>query len=307
MRTETAVNHFLDSCLARDLSSQTVVSYRSVLRKFAGACPELPKEPWQIDAFLASLRCPWDNTKPVDWETKRTYFAVLRAFFKFTARRSKTPNPIPKVTPPRPKKKLRATLEPEEEMRLLNSTSSLRDRGILTLFVDSGVRTGELIGLRRQDIKAETVRVWGKSGEREVPISEETRRLLLVIAEDSRDEYVFHGRKGRLTRHGVYRVVRIHMRKAGIEGPKLGAHRIRHAFGKGYLVNGGDLRSLQQIMGHANISTTQKYAELSLTDVISKHHKFTPLRAAHAAAQESFLDKYEILEEAKEILEGNST
>ncbi|GAG64759.1 unnamed protein product [marine sediment metagenome] len=156
-----------------------------------------------------------------------------------------------------------ATLEPDEEMRLLNSASTLRDRAILTLFIDSGIRSSELAELRRQDIKAETVRVHGKTGEREVPISDETRRLLLsVIAEDSKDEYVFHSHKGLLTRNGVYRIVFGHMRKAGIKGPKLGPHRIRHAFGKTYLVSGGDVRSLQEIMGHASITTTQKYATL---------------------------------------------
>ncbi|GAJ16173.1 unnamed protein product, partial [marine sediment metagenome] len=59
------------------------------------------------------------------------------------------------------------------------------------------------------------------------------------------------------------------MRKAGIHGPKLGSHRLRHAFGKGYLVNGGDVRSLQEIMGHENIATTQKYANLNLSDTIA--------------------------------------
>ncbi|GAH82748.1 unnamed protein product, partial [marine sediment metagenome] len=73
-------------------------------------------------------------------------------------------------------------------------------------------------------------------------------------------------------------------------------------FGKGYLVNGGDIRSLQQIMGHANISTTEKYASLNLNDVVIKHHKFTPLRAAHAAAQESLFDTSTVVREAEAIL-----
>ncbi|GAH80217.1 unnamed protein product, partial [marine sediment metagenome] len=65
---------------------------------------------------------------------------------------------------------------------------------------------------------------------------------------------------------------------------------------------GGDLRSLQEIMGHAHIGTTQKYTSLNLSDVVAKHHQFTPLRAAHAAAQESFFDKGQAIKEVEEIL-----
>ncbi len=64
-------------------------------------------------------------------------------------------------------------------------------------------------------------------------------------------------------------------------------------------MDGGDLRSLQEIMGHADIDTTQKYATLNLTDIINKHQKFTPLKAAHAAAQESLFDTNAALREAE--------
>ena len=138
------------------------------------------------------------------------------------------------------------------------------------------MRSTELAGLRKQDIKAETVTIRGKTGEREVPISEDTRRLLLALIDHdhSTDEYVFHRRKGRLpiNRKSIYTMINAHMKKAGIQGPKLGGHRIRHAFGKNYLVEGGDLRSLQELMGHANITTTEKYASLNLTDIVKKHH-----------------------------------
>ncbi|GAI85846.1 unnamed protein product, partial [marine sediment metagenome] len=115
--------------------------------------------------------------------------------------------------------------------------------------------------------------------------------LLALIAIDGKSELVFPGSGGKpYSRHSVYRLIRKLMKQADIQGPKLGPSRLRHAFGKGYLVNGGDIRSLQQILGHANITTTEKYASLNLNDVITKHHQFTPLRSAHAAAQGSFLD-----------------
>ena len=297
MKAQQAINIFLNSRRARNLSPLTIQWYRNKLLPFAHVCPELPIDPGPIEEFLANIKgAP---------ETKHAHFRALRAFFGHVSERYEIPNPMLKVSPPRCPKKVMATLEPDQVMRLLSSASELRDRAILTLLIDTGMRSGELVSLRKQDIGVDTVRVRGKCGEREIPISDETRRLLLaVITNDSKDEYVFHGHKGVLTRHGVYRIVRTHMTKAGIQGPKCGGHRIRHAFGKGFLVSGGDLRSLQQIMGHSSLTTTEKYASLTLNDLVTKHRQFTPLRAAHAAAQESFFNTEKALKEAEDILAG---
>ena len=283
MKTEQAIKEFIDSRIANNLSPLTIEWYTDKLKRFARLYPELPQEPRSIESFLAGITgCP---------ETRHAYFRVLRAFFRFISERYEIPNPVTKVSPPRCAKKMMATLDPGEMMRLLHSASCLRDRAILTLLLDTGMRTGEAASLRKRDIKTDTVTVLGKTGEREIPISDETRMLLMcVIGSDGKGEHVFHGHKGPLTRKGIYRIVRTYMRKAGIVGPKLGGHRLRHSFGKGYVVSGGDLRSLQQIMGHASITTTQKYVSLNLNDVIQKHHKFTPLHAVQAAAQESFFN-----------------
>ena len=190
-------------------------------------------------------------------------------------------------------------------MQLINEASNLKDKALVTLFADTGARLSEIASLRRQDIKDDSIRVNGKTGEREIPILDETRRLLsALIAANGNSQYVFtsHLNERPLGRSAIYFIIRSLMEKAGISGPKLGPCRLRHAFGKGYLVNGGDLRSLQQIMGHANISTTEKYTSLNLNDVVIKHHKFTPLRAAHAAAQESLFDTSPVVREAEAIL-----
>lgn len=294
MRTQKAIEVFLSSRIAANLSPITIDWYRDKLERFARSCPELPEQPEPVEAFLASVKG--------SSETKHAHFRALKALYRFIHERFDAPNPIAKVAPPRRPKKVMPTLEPSEAMRLLNSASDLRARAILSLLVDSGLRSSEVASLRKQDIQTETLTVRGKCGQRQVPISEETRRLLLAfMARDGRDQHVFLGHKGPLTRHGIYYIVRSHMEKAGIEGPKLGGHRIRHAFGKGYLENGGDIRSLQEIMGHASITTTQKYTALNLNNIIAQHHRFTPLRAAHAAAQESFFDS-QAVREAEEIL-----
>jgi len=300
MKTQEAIDNFLRSRQSRNLSRLTIAWYEHKLRNFASSHPKLPLKPEPIEEFMSGT-----SGAP---ETRHAYYRALQALYFFVCRRHRWPNPMQLIDAPSCPKKVMPTLEAEDEMRLLNSASDLRARAILTLLIDSGIRTGELAGLRKQDIKVYTLTVRGKTGEREVPISDETRRLLLsLIAQDNKDgEYVFYGHKGVLSRHGIYRIVKDHMLKAGITGPKLGGHRIRHAFGKGYLVNGGDIRSLQQIMGHANITTTEKYAALNLNDTIEKHNKFTPLRSAHAAVQQSFLSEPEVLKEVEEILKGSS-
>ena len=310
MKTQAAIQAFLHNRYAKNLRPKTIEWYAGFLGRFASFCPEFPMKPEPIEDFLAQV-----TGEP---ETKHAYYRCLKALYRFVCRRyrregEQVQNPMEFLDPPRCPRKIMPTLEPRELMQLINLAENLRDKALLSIFIDSGARVGEIATLRRQNIKEDTIKVSGKTGEREVPISEESRRLLLaLIATNRAGEYVFtNQQRGKpLTRYGVYWIIRAYMRKAGIQGTKLGPHRIRHAFGKGYLVNGGDLRSLQEIMGHAHISTTQKYASLNLNDVVAKHHKFTPLRSAHAAAQESFLDKVrageeaEAVEEAEAILKG---
>lgn len=298
MKTQFAIQSFLRNRQARNLKPKTIQWYQEQLRRFEQSYTELPTEPEPIEEFLANV-----NGVP---ETRHAYYRTLKAFYRFASRRHGFPNPIEQIAPPIVPKKVMPTLEPRQMMQLLNLAISPRDKALITLFIDSGARTSELAGLRRQDINENSIHVSGKTGEREIPISEETRRMLLtLVSADSENSFIFTGDKGRqLTRFGVYKVVRRIMTKAGIQGTKLGGHRLRHSFGKGYLVNGGDVRSLQQIMGHANITTTEKYTALNLSDTIEKHQRFTPLRAVHAAAQESFFDASAAVREAEEILTG---
>ena len=301
MKTQDAIQAFIHNRTAKNLRPKTIEWYEGFLGRFARFCPELPMEPEPIEEFLTQI-----TGEP---ETKHAYFRCLKAFYRFFCKRHRLRNnPIELIDPPRCPRKIMPTLEPREMWQILNladRANNLRDKALISIFLDSGGRVSEIITLRRLNITDETIKVSGKTGEREIPISDETRRLLqALIATKGAGEYIFTNQRGQpLTRHGVYWIIRAYMEKAGIKGVKLGAHRMRHAFGKGYLVNGGDLRSLQEIMGHRHISTTQKYASLNLNDVIAKHHKFSPLRSAHAAAQGSFLDKDQALKEAEAILD----
>lgn len=299
MKTLAAIQSFLYSRRSLNLRPTTINWYRKNLNRFASFCSELPMEPEPIEEFLVKVVSDEKD------ESRHAHYRTLRALYRFTCKRHRLPNPMEFVDPPRRRNKVRPTLTSQEMMLLLHQAQSLRDRSILSLFIDSGARCGEAASLRKQDIFEDHIKVDGKTGQREIPISDETRRLLLaLVADDSNTEFVFRGQRGPLTTSGIYQLVKRHMRKAGITGSKLGPHRIRHGFGKQWIKNGGDTRSLQEIMGHASISTTEIYVTLSRDEVVAKHRQFTPLRSAHAAAQESFLDTSAALKEAEEILKG---
>lgn len=302
MKTQDAIQSFLYSRRAINLSPITIRWYQKNLNRFASFYPDaLPVEPEPIEEFLVEVVSDEKD------ETRHAHYRTLRALYHFICKRHRLPNPIDFVLPPRRRKKVRPTLASSEMMQLLSQAQSLRDRAILSLFIDSGPRCGEVASLRKQDIFEDHIKVDGKTGQREIPISDETRRLLLaLVADDDNTEFVFRGQRGGLTTSGIYQLVKRHMRKAGITGSKLGPHRIRHGFGRQYIKNGGDTRSLQEIMGHASISTTEIYVTLSRDEVVAKHHRFSPLRSVHAAAQESFFDKAQLIKEAEEILKRSS-
>ncbi len=294
MTTEEAVNRFLNSRLAQPASPRTIAFYRYRFAPFLRQFRELPTSPDELESYLGS-----QTGAP---STKLANYRSLAALYHFLELRYRFPNPMRVLQAPRIRRQIRPTLEYSQLFLLLQTPSSLRDRAILTLLEDSGIRVSEMVGLRKGDMLGELLLVSGKTGQRLVPVSQETRDLLARVSGESPGDYIFAGRRGPLSRAQVYNIVSRALRAASVSGPKLGPHRIRHAFGKGYLVAGGDLRSLQQILGHSRISTTELYSSLSMQDTIDKHHRFTPLRAAHGAAQGSLFSGGTALQEAEQIL-----
>lgn len=297
MKTSAAIQSFLYNRRALNRRPRTIIWYERNLNRFVTFYPNrLPTKPEAIEEFLA--RVVPDEKE----ETRHGYYRTLKALYRFTCKRHRSLNPMDLIDPPTRRKKVMPTLS-SQEMNQLSQAQNLRDRAVLSLFIDSGPRVGEVASLRKQNIFEDYIKVDGKNGEREIPISEETRQLLLALANNNgATDYVFMGQRSPLTTSGIYQLVRKYMLKAGINGPKLGPHRCRHGFAKHYINNGGDTRSLQKIMGHANISTTEIYVELASEEIIAKHHQFTPLRSTHAAAQESFFHKDKVIKEAEEIL-----
>lgn len=283
MTTRTLIREFLTSRKARGLSPKTIAWYRALLEPFTRMCPSLPEDPGTIEGFLGALN--------VSDETRHGYYRALRAFYRWLYRRRGLPDPMDTrrglpspmdtIEAPRRHKKKPYSLTMTELGWLLASPLSARDRTLVSLLIDTGIRVGEAVNLVRDDILEETIIVSGKTGEREIPISPETRDQMLSLGESP----IFQGTKGRLTRSGAYRIVRLALARAGISARKWGPHTLRHTFGRQYLMAGGDLVSLQRILGHSDIKTTRIYAELDLRDVTHQHHRFTPLKIALAGSQ----------------------
>jgi len=305
MNTAAAVQSFLYNRRSLNRRPATIKWYERNLKRLIAFSPELPTEPEPIEQFLAEV-VPDEQE-----QTRHGYYRTLKALYRFTCRRRRLPNPMDLIDPPARHKKVKASLTARELMLLLTKHPGARDMALLTFLVDSACRAGEASSLRKQNIYEGYVMVEGKTGQRFAFISEETRRLLLnlVTRNNGRSDYVFLGQRGALTTSGIYRIVSKHLKAANIPPPKMGPHRLRHAFGKNYILAGGDTRSLQEIMGHENISVTEEYVELSREEIQAKHHRFTPLRSAHAATQGSMFPDdatRQALEEAEKILTENS-
>jgi integrase/recombinase XerD len=274
MNTRNPVNDFILSRRSRGLAPSTVIWYTSMLGRFARAYKVLPEAPGAIEGFLGSIAG--------SDETRHGYYRAVSSFYRWTSRRQGFTNPITPDMAPRRRKKTLYYLTTAELSALLALPMPPRERAIISLLVDTGIRIGELLRLAREDVQEEYIIVDGKTGQREVPISEEARELLLSLVPKG---HLFFGTKGQLGYTGAFHIVRKALRRVGVRTNKWGPHVLRHTFGRQYILAGGDLVSLQRILGHSNISTTRIYADLDLRDILVQHHKFSPLRGALAGAQ----------------------
>ena len=167
---------------------------------------------------------------------------------------------------------VRRILTPEE-LDLLTAAANPRDRVLIALAMDTGLRLKEIHGLRPQDVGPDWVTVWGKTGARYVPISPEVRDAVLAQA---REGILWWGRKGPLTRKGLRTNMRVLFRRAGLGTYKAGYHCFRHTFATLFLRDSGRIRHLQDILGHRNIETTMVYAHLSGVDILEAQRAHSP-------------------------------
>ena len=276
----------------KGLASNTVAAYRRDMRKLAKYVESLSKELSKLerddlDGWMTSLFADGLSSRSIG----RALHAA-RAFFKFmTVSRLMEEDPTELLPTPKAFRPLPRYLNRNEVESLLNtpkmdSPRSARDRAMLEVLYASGLRVSELIKLilTQADLNLGIVSCVGKgSKERLVPVGE-TARLYLdeyitnwrrLILKEKRSSYLFVTGAGKpMTRQGFWKIIKIYGRAAGIEKP-LSPHMLRHSFATHLLENGADLRSVQTMLGHSDISTTQVYTHITrarLRQIYEEHH-----------------------------------
>jgi len=224
------------------------------------------------------------------------HLSSLRSFFNFLVKKGAVKyNPAKLVKSPKKEKKLPKVLSPDEVFALLEAPSgedllSVRDRAILELFYASGLRLSELAGLNLEDLDLSQglIRVMGKGKkERVVPIHQRAKDKLKkwlerradlkksVLDEDAR-RAVFLSKKGsRLSARAIELLLGKYLKKAGIYRPAT-PHSLRHSFATHLLDSGMDIRSIQELLGHSSLSTTQRYTQVSLKELMEAYDDAHP-------------------------------
>lgn len=283
----------------RNMSPETTRAYLGDLRMFTDFCNRAGVDrPAQVNhqllrRYLANLQ-----TRGYSRSTIARRASAVKGFFRFLAQRGIiTEDPAGALSPPRRERRLPRVLRVEEidTAEAVNSMhiykTSLRDMALVELLYATGMRVGELAGLDVEDVDLDgkEVRVLGKGRkERVIPIYDVVRQLLanyvakerpVLVAnadEDEGDEnpLFLSVKGGRLSDRGVRRVVDRFFR--GLEGGKrISPHTLRHTFATHMLQGGADLRTVQELLGHVDLSTTQIYTHLSkgqLKEVFFRTH-----------------------------------
>jgi integrase/recombinase XerD len=300
--TERRHEHLMLDFLAylefeRGLSRNTLEAYRGDLLQFGRFLEErsataVDANSADISDFLTRLATGDADHRPASPATIHRKSACLRSFYRHLRREGlRDSDPTAGLSAPRRSRKLPHVLTRGEIDRLLSQPRgtdphALRDRALLELMYACGLRASEAIGLELGDVDMEerVLRARGKgSKERIVPIGQAALRALRVYLERGRPGIVKDGteahlfvnfRGGQLTRQGLYKIVRRHATGAGL-ADRMSPHTLRHTFATHLLAGGCDLRSVQEMLGHADVSTTQLYTHLSserLKDVYFKAH-----------------------------------
>jgi integrase/recombinase XerD len=275
-KLDQAVEGFLALAAAR-LAPRTVEAYRRDLAHLAGWLGRSPADASTDDlsAYVAQLRA--DGLAPT---TIARRLAAVRAFFRHQVLLgSRTDNPAATVELPKRRRKLPRTLSPAEVERLLEAAAgttpvAFRDRAIGELLYGAGLRVSEAVALDRQsvDLEHRLVRCLGKgSKERVVPIGREAAEALRLylargrpfLERRNRQELFLNARGGQLTRAGVFLILRRLAEKAGLEPERIHPHLLRHSFATHLLEGGADLRAVQEMLGHADLATTELYTHVS--------------------------------------------
>jgi integrase/recombinase XerC len=274
--------------LQKGASAHTLRAYKRDLEEFAEFVMKGPEEVEMIDVrgFVArQIKNGLSKT------TAGRRLAAIRSFLKYLLREGYIKaNPAKLVSTPKAPKLLPKFLSVDETFSLIEQPRGIgfmraRDRAILELLYSSGLRVSEIAGLTLEDIntKEGLVKVKGKGKkERILPVGSKAvdaikSYLVEKMLLKRRNKAVFLNRRGeKLSDRGIRRIVVKYARQTGISG-NIGPHTIRHTFASHLLQSGADLRVIQELLGHASLSTTQKYTHLDITHLMDIYDKAHPL------------------------------
>ncbi|NOR36186.1 MAG: site-specific tyrosine recombinase XerD [Woeseiaceae bacterium] len=291
--SEELVDRFLDAIwMERGLSPNTLGAYRADLMTLARGLAEKDKSIETADkadllAFIAGR--VEGGAKP---RSTARQLSSFRRFFRYIMREGmRDTDPTADIEMPRIGRSLPKTLTEEEVDSLLNAPNTdeplgHRDRAMLELLYATGLRVSELINLKQSQINFNqgVLRIVGKGDrERLIPLGDESQRWLrdfidgprMEILLERQTDYLFPTRRGdRMTRQAFWHIIKRYSDKAGVR-KKLSPHSLRHAFATHLLNRGADLRVVQLLLGHSDLSTTQIYTHVArerLKDLHGEHH-----------------------------------
>jgi len=291
--SEELIDRFLDAIwMERGLSQNTLGAYRADLMTLARGLAEKDKSIETSDkadllAFIAGR--VEGGAKP---RSTARQLSSFRRFFRYIMREGmRDTDPTADIEMPRIGRSLPKTLSEEEVDSLLNAPNTdeplgHRDRAMLELLYATGLRVSELINLKQSQINFNqgVLRIVGKGDrERLIPLGDESQRWLkdfidgprMEILLERQTDYLFPTRRGdRMTRQAFWHIIKRYSDKAGVR-KKLSPHSLRHAFATHLLNRGADLRVVQLLLGHSDLSTTQIYTHVArerLKDLHGEHH-----------------------------------
>ena len=224
--------------------------------------------------------------------TVSRYIASFKGFFEYCLRQGLiTTDPAERLKPPKVEKKFPQILTITETQKLMDgpdmqSSKGIRDKAMLELLYATGIRVSELISLKLTDmnLSMEYVICHEKSKDRIIPFGSSAKEALEIYLEKTREqmldnlesEYLFVNCSGKpMSRQGFWKLIKQYADKAGIE-KEITPHTFRHSFAAHLLENGADVQSVQKMMGHADVSTTQMYVEMQAGNVRDVYKKFHP-------------------------------
>ena len=292
-RSEKLVDRFLDAIwMERGLSQNTLGAYRADLMTLGRGLSEQDKsieEANKADLLAFIAKRVESGAKP---RSTARQLSSFRRFFRYIMREGmRKSDPTADIEMPRIGRSLPKTLTEDEVEALLNAPNTEeplghRDRAMLELLYATGLRVSELINLKQSQINFNqgVLRIVGKGDrERLIPLGDEAQRWIrdfidgprMEILLERQTDYLFPTRRGdRMTRQAFWHIIKRYAEKADI-AKKMSPHSLRHAFATHLLNHGADLRVVQLLLGHSDLSTTQIYTHVArerLKDLHSEHH-----------------------------------